>query len=290
MFNQLTNRLIKFSILCYLVLLVLPVDLLAKPNIVTTILPVKSIVEMLVGEYAEVSSINTTAGCPHHYHAKPSDLARVNQADIIIYIDERFDGFISSMLRNYTGHKLQISAMANINFTTQTNASNTHTNWHFWLDLDNVQALQEILATELARQFPALQPIITVNLAQAKESIANLIDQKNSILNDVQNIIVIGESLEHFFNSAVAQGKVTYYPDQNISLQKTQQLARQLQSINHCLVIDQTKPIGQYTKFSKHIIQLDSENWQVDLDQSQPRITFAFKYRQMLDLIQQHCR
>jgi zinc transport system substrate-binding protein len=165
-------------ILIFLNLLInLPV--FAKPKIVTSIVPLASIVAMLVKDKAEISSIMTINACPHHYHAQPSSIAQVREADIVIYINDQFDEFAAKLMTNHSKKIIQVSNFKSLIITS----SHGHPNWHLWLGLSNVRILLEELSRELTKQLPEMGDYIYQNLAEAKAQIANLAMIKAEKLN-----------------------------------------------------------------------------------------------------------
>jgi zinc transport system substrate-binding protein len=224
---------------------------IAKPKIVTSITPIASIVAMLVQDQAELKTITATKGCPHHYHIKPSDLKIVEDADLVIYISDEFDGFTGKLMKSRSSNVVRIGDMKSIKIVDD--------NWHFWLDLDNVESLLTELSSILIQQFPSIQSIIDLNLDTAHKQIAKLKNLKNSKLTNLQNLVLVNDSLEYFFNSygsKVRLYKSHHSPRYIANLEKILSKSRQ-----NCLVISSEQQDALYRKFTVNIIKLDSENW-----------------------------
>ncbi|MFU7502495.1 MAG: metal ABC transporter substrate-binding protein [Candidatus Tisiphia sp.] len=109
-------------------------------KIVTSITTLASIIAMLVKEQAEIVAIANNNDCPHHYNLRPSDLKKVKDADIVFYIDEQFDGFAGKLMN---GHSKNVIKISNFNRLKIIN-NDSYSNWHIWLDLDNVKILLDI--------------------------------------------------------------------------------------------------------------------------------------------------
>ena len=252
----------------------------AKPKIVTTISPVAGMIAMLTGDSAEVISLNTNGGCPHHYHLKPSDLKHINDADIIIYIDEKFDGKIIKLSKKSNAHLIRISDNKQINFTDE--AGNN--NYHFWLDLNNILPLQQEVSQALIKLMPEIEQTLIANQARALQDINALTRLKNDGLINLPELIIISDSLEHFFKNTKLNIIKAYYSSEHASLQNYSKLKQILKTDkSQCIVLDRDQNIDIYKKFSKTTAQIDSENWQIN----QPKIDHNFYYNQYIKIINQ---
>lgn len=255
-----------------------------KPKIVTTISPIAGIISMLVGDEAEVVSLNNNGGCPHHYHLKPSDMMKINEADIIIYVDEKFDGGIEKLSKKSYAHIIKISNNKQINLIDQLGK----VNYHFWLDLNNILPLQQEVANYLIKIRPGIKQALINNQAKALQDINALMNLKDAQLRNLPQLVVMSDSLEHFF-SKVNLDIVKAYQSKNASLQNYAKLEQILKKDkDKCIILDSSQNIDLYKKFNKTIVQLDSENWQIN-DGNISRDLFFNKYVQMINDLK-NCR
>jgi zinc transport system substrate-binding protein len=252
-----------------------------KPRIVVSTTPVASIVSMLTGHEADVVTIDTAASCPHHYHARPSDKKKIQDADMVIYIDNDFDNYMPKMLENYLGIKFRSGDIAEIKAA----GPDEIVNWHFWLDLDKVYIFQIALAKKINTSFPKLAPAISKNLLESQRKIAELAELKKATMNDLQDIILLTDSLEHFFNNEKI--KVTkLYQKENTSLKYLNNLTDLInKGVHTCLVIDQSQNSEFYKKFNQTVIVLDGENWSID-DKTIKDNLFFIKYLELIHKLQ----
>ena len=138
-----------------------------KPNILVTITPIASLVSMLTKDQADIIILDTTGGCPHHHSAKPSDKSLIDNAEMVIYIDDQFDSLVSSMILNYNGKKVKIRDFPSIDFK----GIDGELNWHFWLGLNNVRILHNVIAENIIHTFPEIKNEVTKKLDEALEII-----------------------------------------------------------------------------------------------------------------------
>lgn len=247
------------SIRLLFILLLFNSTALAKPKIVVSTKPIASLVAMLIADEAEVQVIANSNSCPHHYHAKPSDLALVKNANIVIYIDEQFDGFASNLMKN-SKKIIKISKFNSLKLIT----NNGHNNWHFWLDLSNIKILLNEFSKILIQEFPHLEQNIKSNLYTSLELIRGLATIKNSILTNIEEIILLDESVEYYF-SGINFSK--FYKSNQKSLRYFDELKKTIgDSKSKCLVLGIEQNAEFYKKFSTNIIQIDSEIWQSSIN------------------------
>lgn len=228
------------------------------PKIVTSTTPIASIIAGIIGDAAEVVAVNDgSSGCPHHYHLKPSDKDKTTNAKILIYIDDNFDGFAAKLFQNSTGKIVKISDMKSINFI----GADGKRNWHFWLDLNNILALQAEISDILIAEFPDKEDIILANKEKADKKIKELAELKSEGLQNLSQLALMSDSLEHFATNIDAR-IVRLYQKPNASLKDLAQLDKALSvKMQQCIVLDSEQDPKLFAKYNKKIVTLESENW-----------------------------
>ena len=243
----------------------------AKPKIVASISPITSIIAMLVEDKAELTTIAITNSCPHHYHLKPSDLKKIKDASLVVYINDEFDGFAAKLMKSHNNNVMKISDIKSIKIIDN--------NWHFWLDLSNIKILLDELAIILARNFPEIRNDIYLNLDKAKKQIEELDKIKNQKLSDLPHVILLSDSLEYFF-SFNKENNTRLYQSHNSPryLSRLEKLLNK--SEKNCLILSSDQPKEFYKRFNTKIIELESENW---ADSGKIEQLFYKKYIKMID-------
>jgi zinc transport system substrate-binding protein len=245
----------------------------SKIKIVTSITPLASIIAMLLNDNAEIVAIANNNNCPHHYNLKPSDLQKVKDADLVLYIDDDFDSFASKLMNNHSKNVIKISDLAKIKFISN--------NRHIWLDLERVKIMLEQLSTILARQFPNLDSEIYQNLSTSEKQIDNLIETKEKLLAPLKDVILLSDSLEYLFDEQKYKVQKLYSGNQK-SLKYIQNLEKLLdRSASKCLVLGAEEDFKIYKNFKADIVKVESENWAVD------QITSSLFFDQYLKIINQ---
>ncbi|WP_408011778.1 metal ABC transporter solute-binding protein, Zn/Mn family [Rickettsia bellii] len=223
----------------------------AKPKIVTSITPIASIAAMLVKDKAEIESLAISNGCPHHYNLKPSDLAKVKNANIAIYIDEEFDGFAEKLINNHANTIIKISDIKDLKIIKD--------NWHIWLDLDNVKVLLQEFTKIFSEKFPELQQDINNNLELAMKELQDLQEAKNNEFANIKDVILLSDSSEYFFiDTNIRTTKL--YSDSQKSLRYFSKLDSLIkESNNKCLVLSTEQNPNLYNKLNVKTVILNSE-------------------------------
>ncbi len=244
----------------------------AKPKIVVSITPIGSIVSMLVKDKANIESLAISSDCPHHYNLKPSDLVKVKNSDIAIYINEQFDGFAEKLIDNHSKNIIKISDIKSL--------TTIKDNWHIWLDLNNAVILLQEFAQIFSEKFPELQEDINNNLSTALKELNKLQEIKNNELAMIKDVILLSDSSEYFFlNTNIKTAKL--YSESQKSLRYISKLEDLIKESNNnkCLVLSNEQNSRLYDKLNAKIIILNSENWNV---QNIGSNTFQNQYLQMI--------
>lgn len=264
----------------FLVLIVFTsVNAHAVPKISTSITPIASIVAMLTENNAEISVINVAAGCPHHYQMRPSDKEKIASAKMLIYINESFDGYAAHLASNFKGKVVKISEFESINFLDE----DEQKNWHFWLDLDNVLALQEELAIIIKSEIPELAKTVDDNMNKARAKIKSLKRLKKHDLASHGEIVVLSDSLAHFVKD-MDGSVIKLYQKHSSSLKDFDNLEYILNTDQpQCIALDSLQDPKIYEKYKKKIVQLDTENWEMPTDMSDSCDLFCIKYLKMIN-------
>lgn len=249
----------------------------SKPNILVTITPIASLVSMLTKDKANIVILDSSGGCPHHHKAKLSDKALVDNSEMVIYIDNQFDSLISSMILNYSNKKVKISNSL-IDFT----GIDGKINWHFWLDLENVRILQKVMAEQIIQTFPEIKDDVEKNLKESLEIIDGINKWKRFNLLDLDNVILLSDSLEHFFKS-INNFQIKVSQTSNASLKNIKKLDNILNSHSlKCIVLDNSQSTRLYSKYNKLVVKLESENWEIKEKTNLDGNLFIDQYSKMI--------
>ncbi len=135
----------------------------SKLKVVTTIFPLYEMAKNIGGENAEVSSILPPGVEAHAFEPKPSDIARINEADIFVYTGKFMEPWAEDIIKSVTNKNLIVVdastgiAMnkeeegdeheheAEVKNHADEEAGHEHggVDPHIWLDFDNAKVMTE---------------------------------------------------------------------------------------------------------------------------------------------------
>lgn len=157
-----------------------------KLTILSTIKPIHSLVAAIVGDHGESELIIPKHASPHHYSLKPSDLRRINTADLIFRIDAKLESFLLKSLRNVSKAKVITLSQAEDLTLLEAKGSHEHEDeahhdenevvaldYHLWLNPDNAIAMIHLIRDTLSNLAPANKDDFAKNTQQLIESINN---------------------------------------------------------------------------------------------------------------------
>lgn len=229
----------------------------AQPKIITSVAPIASMVSMLLRDQASVESIlKITDGCPCHYYSKPSDLKKVKNADLVIYIDDDFDGFVAKLMRGKGNKVVKISSFKNLRLVHY----HGHVNWHLWWDLVNVTVILQELSMILLNDFPELKTHINLNLQSALKDLSDISDFRVDAFKDLKDIILLDDEIEYFFLDKEVK---KLYQSQYKSLHYMQALKEIiLNSTNKCLVLGSDQDLKIAPQLSAKVVQINTKHYE----------------------------
>jgi len=77
-------------------------------TVVTTLFPLYEFAREVGGEAVDVSLLIPAGAEPHTWEPKPSDIAKIHDADVFIYMGEEMEPWAASMLRTIRGEEPRI--------------------------------------------------------------------------------------------------------------------------------------------------------------------------------------
>jgi zinc/manganese transport system substrate-binding protein len=80
----------------------------AELQVVTTFLPITQFTKAVAGDRAEVTQLLPTNVGPHDYQAKPADVQRLAQADVLVQNGLEMESFLEDLVENAGNSDLQI--------------------------------------------------------------------------------------------------------------------------------------------------------------------------------------
>lgn len=85
-----------------------PVATADELQVVTTFLPITQFTKAVAGDRAEVSQLLPTNVGPHDYQAKPEDVQKLAQADVLVQNGLEMEGFLEDLIQNAGNANLKV--------------------------------------------------------------------------------------------------------------------------------------------------------------------------------------
>lgn len=263
--------------LLFILILLLPFTSNAEIKIVSSITPLSSLASMILGNKGTVSTIASNQGCPHHYALKPSDLAKVEDADFFIYIDKNFDIFATNLLSKFHKQKLEISSLSNIKIYNN--------NFHLWLLPENAIIILTAITDALIKLSPEDKIYFKAQLNKHIKQMKNLETKRQQIVATKDNIIILSDSAEYIFSGFIHSKN--YESSEYSSLKSNQKLQKLAEDKDKCFILSSDQNIEKYNKLlNNKAISLATENWEESEDLA---MLYYNEYAKIISQIKQEC-
>lgn len=222
----------------------------AKPMVLASLKPLALIAQEITGTAADVDTLLPDTASHHDYPLKVSDHARLQKADVILWIGPELESFLQKPIANVASAKIITSyELAGMNWPVNNHASE-HSDHayehdpHLWLDPRNAVVVAQALTLRLmqidvanAKQYQANLQIFTAKMqkldTQLQESLRPLAGL---------GFAVYHEGFEHFVGRYGLHqlGYVTFTPEQKPGAKHMAQLRGALAG-GKCLFLEPYK-------------------------------------------------
>lgn len=205
--------------------------------------PLENITRLLTSQKSEIEVISGAGSCSHEYILKPSDFAKIQNSDVIIYISDHFETFMTHILKN--------SNASIINLSKKMNLGDRH-NMHIWMSLENTKQIIKIIAEAIGE-----------SADNALGKIDELIHYKQMQLDGLEEVLLLSDSLEYLFeDTPKVKVKKLYLKSGLISARNMVELSKY--SKDQCILVSKGENIESIAaKVGSKIIYVDSENWSI---------------------------
>jgi zinc transport system substrate-binding protein len=233
-------------------------------KVVASIKPVHSLVAGVMQGVAEPTLLVKGATSPHSFNLRPSDARALNQADLVFWVGEDLETFLTKPIRSLAEKAHPVGLMEESSLTLlptreggawekhedhghdghahesgHEDEHGTH-DAHVWLDVDNTARMVATIAKELSEHDSANAARYQANAAALKERLTALDAELKTTLAPVKDrpFVVFHDAYhyleEHYGLNAV--GAITVSPDQRPSAQRLSQLRAKISSLDAACV------------------------------------------------------
>ncbi|MDP2913288.1 MAG: zinc ABC transporter substrate-binding protein [Candidatus Omnitrophota bacterium] len=140
-------------------------------QVVTTLFPTYDFAKQVGKDKVNVSLLLPPGIEAHAFEPKPSDIVKINKADIFIYTGKYMEPWVEDALKGVSNRNLLVvDASAGIEIAVKDGCRDPH----IWLDLGNAQVMVERIAKALARKDPANSDFYSSNAREYNTRLAAL--------------------------------------------------------------------------------------------------------------------
>ena len=159
------------------------VTLSAKLKIVTSIYPLYSIAHEIAGEKAELVNILPPGISPHIFEPRPSDILKLRDADVFIYVGKEVEPWAKKLLAGAGGNPVVVEFAKLVPIKDH--------NYHLWLDPLRVKVLVKRLTAILVEKDPGDKDYFTQREEKFLSALGRLDEELRNSLSKVKNRNVI---------------------------------------------------------------------------------------------------
>ncbi|WP_334320998.1 zinc ABC transporter substrate-binding protein ZnuA [Gilliamella apicola] len=202
-----SNRLLRFLKMLSPLLIINSFILDANANIISSVKPIAFITQAVSDGVTNTDILLPDGASPHTYSLKPSDLAKIKTAELIIWVGEDLETFMPTVLKSIDNNKqIELMDIPTIKSLLRTSTNNhdqqethSHNNdsdhdhhgeydEHIWLSPKIAKEIAQAVHDKLITIYPDKKDIIdenlnefTVKLAETEQNIAKkLINVQNN--------------------------------------------------------------------------------------------------------------
>jgi zinc transport system substrate-binding protein len=234
-------------------------------KVVASIKPVHSLVAGVMRGVAEPTLLVKGATSPHSFNLRPSDARALNQADLVFWVGEDLETFLTKPIQSLADKAHAVALMEESNLTLlptreggawekheddhdehahayeggHEDEHGTHDS-HVWLDVDNAAKMVVTIARELSEHDTANAARYQANAAALTERLTALDAELKTTLAPVKDRpFVVFHDAYHYVEERYglnAVGAITVSPDQRPSAQRLSQLRAKISSLDAACV------------------------------------------------------
>lgn len=150
-------------------------------TVLTTLFPLYEFAREVGGEVVDVSLLLPPGAEPHTWEPKPSDIARIRDSDVFIYLGEEMEPWVASILRTVEGEEpLIVEITEGLDRLLEKGGDVTpgplSHDPHVWLDFAAASLIVTYVADSLSETFPDHEPYFQENREVYNEKLKKLDD------------------------------------------------------------------------------------------------------------------
>ncbi len=155
-----------------------------KLKVVATLFPVYDMAKHIAGDKADVLLILPPGMEAHSFEPKPSDVIKINEADIFVYTGKFMEPWAEDIISGLAGRDVKI-------IDSGAGVKMISADPHIWLDFDNAKIMAENIAKALIEKDPTNEELYRQNSENYKNELANIDNEYRISLSACKNKEII---------------------------------------------------------------------------------------------------
>lgn len=152
-----------------------------KLEVIATLFPTYDFVKHIGKERVNVTLLLPPGVEAHAFEPRPTDIVKLNHADIFVYTGKYMEPWVEKMLQNVNEKLSVVDASQGIELLEDSGVEESHDKHgrgskdpHIWLDLANAQQMVTTIARALAEKDPMNSQFYEANANKYKQQLADL--------------------------------------------------------------------------------------------------------------------
>jgi len=155
-----------------LLVLLLPLQVSAAPQVLATLKPLQLIAQAVVGDRYPVQVLLPPGATPHHYSLRPSAMRKLDDADLIIWLGAAAERYLAKSLEQAAQAPREINLEDSL-----TPDGDQYPDPHLWLSATAAAQIAQRIAVQLSQLDPAGAPEYQRNADSLSEALQQLRQQ-----------------------------------------------------------------------------------------------------------------
>jgi zinc transport system substrate-binding protein len=220
------------------------------PRVLASIQPIHSLAAMVMEGVAEPALFWTATQSPHDTHLRPSDVRKLHQADLVIWVGPELEMALEKPIRTLPAQQVltlmqvpeiwRLPVRIDLAWAIESHGVDAHghhhdatTDAHLWLSPRNAQVMVETIRDRLVKMDPARGETYRANTARALKRIQAVENKLHQQLASVREVpyLVFHDAYQYFELSFAlnAQGAVQLSPERAAGARHLHALHEQIQ-------------------------------------------------------------
>lgn len=226
------------------------------PRVVASIKPIHSLVAGVMGQRGSLFLLVPGSFSEHGYTLKPSDARHLQQANIVFWVGDEMETYLTKPLQSLP-KETRLITLADAEGITllptredsafeahshddqeshkDSNSSHSESDLHIWLNPENAQAMVKVIVASLSKADPAQTAYYRQNGENLKKSLAALDQEISKSLRPLKGkpYIVSHDAYQYFEHryGIQARGSLTLTPDQSPSASRLKNIRAKIKNL-----------------------------------------------------------